>query len=154
MNTFTHSRFRLAWILVAIGVFNGLFWTIFRGYYENRQLATQITLDYDDTASLADAYGIPQTRLLADFKQRGATSLAIYNQTLSTLRDNARIAISPREVAEKIYRNAGLAEVPATYRYVITSSDPALLDQIYGRINDQSLTSHAACCVCSRARNL
>ena len=138
LNTFTHPRFRLAWILVAIGVFNGLFWTLFRGYYENRQLATQITLDYEDTASLADAYGVSQKQLLADFKKRGATSLAIYNQTLGTLRDNARIAISPREVAEKIYRNAGLASVPASYRYVITSDDAALLDQIYGRINDQS----------------
>lgn len=141
MNTFTHPRFRLAWILVAIGVFNGLFWTLFRGYYENRQLQTQITLDYEDTASLADAYGITQQKLLADYKERGATSVAIYNQTLGTLRDNARIAISPREVAEKIYPGAGLADVPAAYRYVITSGDAALLDQIYGRINEQSLPS-------------
>ncbi len=141
MNTFTHPRFRLAWILVAIGVFNGLFWTLFRGYYENRQLSTQITLDYEDTAALADAYGVSQKQMLADFKTRGATSLAIYNQTLGTLRDNARIAISPREVAEKIYRGAGLSDVPAAYRYVITSSDPALLDQIYGRINEQSLAA-------------
>ena len=125
--------------MVAIGVFNGLFWTLFRGYYENRQLSTQITLDYDDTASLADAYGVSQKQLLADFKKRGATSLAISDQTLSTLRDNARIAISPREVAEKIYRNSGLTGVPQSYRYVITSDDPALLEQIYGRIREQSL---------------
>ena len=127
--------------MVAIGVFNGLFWTLFRGYYENRQLSTQITLDYEDTASLSDAYGITQKQLLADYKKRGATSLAIYNQTLGTLRDNARIAISPREVAEKIYRNAGWADVPEAYRYVITSDDAALLDQIYGRINEQSLAA-------------
>ncbi len=127
--------------MVAIGVFNGLFWTLFRSYYENRTTSTQITLDYEDTASLADAYGIPQEQLLADMKARGATSLAIYSQTLGTLRDNARIAISPREVAEKIYRNAGLAEAPAGYRYVITSDDAALLDQIYGRINEQSLAA-------------
>ena len=141
MNTFTHPRFRLAWILVAIGVFNGLFWTLFRGYYENRTTSTQITLDYEDTASLADAYGVTQKQMLADFKKRGATSLAIYNQTLGTLRDNARIAISPREVAEKIYRIAGLTQAPADYRYVITSDDGALLDQIYGRISEQSLAA-------------
>ena len=139
MNTFTHPRFRLAWILVAIGVLNGLFWTIFRAYYENRQLATQITLDYEDTSALADAYGISQEKLLADFKKRGATSLAIYNQTLGTLRDNARIAISPRESAEKIYPGANWNGLPAEYRYVINSDDAALLNQIYGRISDQSL---------------
>ena len=125
--------------MVAIGVFNGLFWTLFRGYYENRQLSTQITLDYEDTASLADAYGVSQTQMLADFKARGATSLAIYDQTLGTLRDNARIAISPREVAERIYTGAALAGVPANYRYVITSDDAALLDQIFARIREQSL---------------
>ena len=124
--------------MVAIGVFNGLFWTLFRGYYENRQLSTQITLDYEDTASMADAYGISQTQLLADMKARGATSLAIYNQTLGTLRDNARITISPRESAEQLYPNVGWADVAATYRYVITSDDAALLDQIYGRIAEQS----------------
>ncbi len=141
MNTFTHPRFRLAWILVAIGVFNGLFWTIFRAYYENRQLSTQITLDYEDTASMADAYGISQKQLLADFKKRGATSLAIYNQTLSTMRDNARIAISPRESAEKIYPGVNWTQVPAAYRYVINSDDAALMTQIFGRIKDQSLAA-------------
>ena len=138
MNTFTHPRFRLAWILVAIGVFNGLFWTLFRGTYENRQLSTQITLDYEDTASMADAFGVSQTQLLADMKARGATSLAIYNQTLGTLRDNARITISPRESAEQLYPKIGWVDVPAAYRYLITSDDAALLDRIYGRIGEQS----------------
>ena len=117
------------------------FGRFFRGYYENRQLATQITLDYEDTASMADAYGIPQKQLLADFKKRGATSLAIYDQTLGTLRDNARIAISPRESAEKIYPNVNWKGVPAAYRYVINSDDDALLNQIFGRIQDQSLSA-------------
>ena len=139
MNTFTHSRFRLAWILVAIGVLNGLFWTLFRGHYENSLLQTQITLDFEDTNSMADAYNVSQDQLLADFKARGATSLAIYDQTLGTLRDNGRIAISPREVAEKVYRDANWSKVPPFYRYAITSDDPALLEQIGARIEEQSL---------------
>ena len=143
MKQFTHPRFRLAWILVFIGVLNGLFWTVYRGHYENSLLQTQITLDFEDTRSLADAYGIPQQKLLADYRARGATSLAIYNQTLGTLRDNGRIAISPREVAEKIYGNPALQSAPALYRYVITSDDPAILNQIFARIQDQSLPSEA-----------
>ena len=102
MKQFTHPRFRLAWLLVLIGVLNGLFWTIYRGHYENSLLQTQITLDFEDTRSLADAFGIPQTKLLADYKARGATSLAIYNQTLGTLRDSGaspfRRARSPRNL--------------------------------------------------------
>lgn len=139
LKQFTHPRFRLAWLLILIGVLNGLFWTVYRGHYENSLLQTQITLDFEDTRSLADAYGIPQQQLLADYRARGATSLAIYNQSLGTLRDNGRIAISPREVAEKIYGGAALKNAPAAYRYAITSDDPALLDQIFSRIKDQSL---------------
>ena len=143
MQQFTHPRFRLAWILVFIGVLNGLFWTIVRGHYENSLRQTQITLDFEDTRSMADAYGIPQEKLLADYKQRGASSLAIYNQTLGTLRDNARIAISPREVAEKIYGGAALTNAPALYRYAITSDDPAILDQIFARVQEQALPGEA-----------
>ena len=68
MKQFTHPRFRLAWLLVLIGVLNGLFWTFYRGHYENTLLQTQITLDFEDTRSLADAYGIPQQQLLADYQ--------------------------------------------------------------------------------------
>ena len=139
MKQFTHPRFRLAWLLVLIGVLNGLFWTFYRGHYENTLLQTQITLDFEDTRSLADAYGIPQQQLLADYRARGASSLAIYNQTLGTLRDSGRIAISPREVAERIYGGASLQNAPAAYRYAITSDDAALLDQLFGRIREQSL---------------
>jgi hypothetical protein len=117
LNTFTHQRFRLGWILLLIGILNGLFWTLWRWNWENNYTQTQITLDFEDTRSLADAYNVSQTRFLTDFRERGATSLAIYDQTLGSLRDNGRLAITSREVAQRTYPNLGWTSVPANYRF-------------------------------------
>jgi hypothetical protein len=141
LNVFSSPRFRLGWILVAIGLCNALFWTFYRWNYENSLNHAQITLDFEDTRSLSDAYGISQTQLLSDLQKRGARSLALYDQTLGTLRDNARIAISPRESAERIYPSLDWATIPPAYRFLITSSDQKLIEQIWPRLREQSPVS-------------
>ncbi len=141
MNVFSHPRFRLGWILIAIGLCNALFWTLFRWNFENTLNRAQITLDFEDTRSLSDAYGVSQSQLLRDMHARGARSLTLYNQTLGTLRDNARIAISPRESAERIYSGVKWAQIPAKYRYLITSSDPKIIAQIWPRLLDAAPAS-------------
>lgn len=138
MNVFASPRFRLGWFLVAIGLCNALFWTFYRWNYENHLVQTQITLDYEDSRSLADAYGVTQAQLLKDFHQRGATSLALYDQTLGTLRDNARITITSREIAQQVYSKYNWAAVPDRYRYLVTSSDKALIDNIGPRLQEQA----------------
>ena len=141
MNTFTHPRFRLGWILLLIGLVNGLFWTLWRWNFENNYTQTQITLDFEDTRSLADAYNQSQYGLLKDFRERGASSLAIYDQSLGSLRDNGRLAISSREIAQRSYPNLGWASVPANYRFLVTSDDPALIQQIFPRLVEQGSPS-------------
>ena len=134
LNTFSHPRFRIGWILLVLGILSSTFWTLFRWNWENRYTQTQITLDIDDTKSLADAYEMPQEKLLRDFHAKGARSLAIYNQNLTTLRDNGRIAITPREAAGSV-AGASSARVPANYRFFVSSNDAALIGQILGRIS-------------------
>lgn len=137
---FASPRFRLGWILLAIGLANAVFWTAFRWKWENGFLQTQITLDFEDSRSLSDAYNITQKRFLTDFRAQGANSLALYNQTLVTLRDNGRLAITPREVAERQFYGLDWRKIPADYRYLVTSSDEKLLTQIFPRLSEQSAT--------------
>ncbi len=87
---------------------------------------------------MADAYGISQAQLLQDFKKRGATSLALYNQTLGTLRDNARLTITSREVAQQVYRGLDWDAIDPRYRFLITSTDPKLIEQIWPRLFGQA----------------
>lgn len=128
----------MGWILIAIGLCNALFWTLYRWNYENHQTQVQMTLDIDDTRSLADAYGLSQQQLLGDLRARGARSLALYDQTLGTLRDSGRLSINSREVAERVYSALPWETIAPRFRYLVTSSDPALMNQIWPRLVEQS----------------
>ncbi len=141
MNTISHPRFRLGWILVALGLCNALFWTLSRWNFENTLDHAQITLDFDDTRALADAYTISQPQLLQELHGRGATSLALANQTVGSLRDNGRLTVSPRESAERLYPGINWTKIPAQYRYLITSTDTALIAQVWPRLLAQSPSS-------------
>ncbi len=141
MNVFSHSRFRLGWILIAIGLCNALFWTAYRWHFENGLNHAQITLDFDDTRALADAYTVPQAQLLQELHARGAVSLALANQTIGSLRDNGRCTVSPRESAERIYNWLEWPFIAPQYRYLISSTDEKLINQIYPRLVDQSPAS-------------
>lgn len=125
------SRFRLAWILILIAIVNSLCWTAARWSYENRLTAVQLTVDYDDTRTMADAYRVPHQTLLTQLKSRGITSLGLYFQTLSTLRDSGRIALVPRGLVEGM--NSGARwKLPPAYTTLITvgPNQQALLAQI------------------------
>ncbi|RYX81520.1 hypothetical protein EON83_23885, partial [bacterium] len=133
------KRFRLGWILVLIGLANALFWTLYRWNFENHFRSTQIVCDFEDTRSMADGFGKSQEQLLVELHKRGVNSILLYEQTLSSLRDNARLVIQSREAAEQIYPTANWAQVPPQYRFLIVSDDAALLNQIYPRIFSQSV---------------
>jgi hypothetical protein len=98
-------RFRLGWILIAIATINALGWTLVRWSYENNMRQVQLTVDYEDTRSMADAYQIPHAQLLRELKNRGISSVGLYNLALANYRDNARIAITPREESMRLYPN-------------------------------------------------
>lgn len=138
MNAFVSPRFRLGWILVLIGLVNALFWTGFRWYYENQFNRAQITLDYEDTRLLADSYGTSQLALLKDFRDAGARSLAVFDQTLANLQGSGRLTIMTREEAERLYPKANWKGVPEVYRQFVSSTDGDLLASIRPRLAEQS----------------
>jgi len=132
-------RFGVGWILVLIGLVNALFWTAYRWNFENHYNSVQIVCDYEDTQSMSGGFGLSQEKLLSDLKARGVNSILLYEQTLGTLRDNGRLVINSREASERLYPADNWAGVPASYRYLVTSDDAALLARIYPRIKDQSV---------------
>lgn len=132
-------RFRVGWILVLIGLVNALFWTAYRWNFENHYNSVQIVCDYEDTRSMSDGFGISQEKLLSDLKARGVNSILLYEQTLGTLRDNGRLVINSREASERLYPTDNWTQVPAAYRFFVTSDDTALLARIFPRIKDQSV---------------
>lgn len=139
---FSAPRFRLGWILVAIGTLVSLGAVAMRWSYENSpaQMSAQLTVDYDDTRGLADVYGVTQLELLQKLRARGASSLGIYQQTLATYRNNARLATTTREEAEQLYPNLPWKKIPAAYRLLLTTTrdNDGLLGKLLPRIEEQS----------------
>jgi hypothetical protein len=130
----------LGWILILIAAVNGLFWTVFRWNYENSLTSAQITLDYDDTRTMADAFGLNQETFLRELKKRGVTSLGLYELSLANFRDNGRVSILSREEAERLYPNVSWGTYPTKYRYVVTttSENQVLTWQLLNRLRQQS----------------
>lgn len=139
---FSAPRFRLGWILIAIGAIVSLGAVALRWNYENSspQMSAQLTVDYDDTRGLADVYGVTQLKLLQKLRERGVSSLGVYQQTLATYRNNARLATTTREEAERLYPNLPWQKIPDAYRLLLTTTrdNDGLLPQLFKRIEEQS----------------
>ncbi len=139
MNTFFAPRFRLGWLLLIVGAISSLFWFFARWNYENSLRSVQLTVDYEDTRSMADAYQIPHAQFLQQLKERGVTSVGVYQQTLGTLQGNGRVTVTPREEAQALYPNAKWSTFPPAYRFLITASteNRALFEQVWTHITEQ-----------------
>jgi len=137
------DRFRLSWLLIAVATVVSLGVVVMRWNYENANTQAQLTVDYDDTRGLADAYQIPQTQLLRELHQRGITSIGLYEQSLASLRNSGRLAITAREEAERLYPSPVWAQAPASYRFLVstTPENADLLPAILPRLTEQSQPS-------------
>ena len=143
MNTFFAPRFRLGWMLFAIGVISSLGAFVARWNYENSLRYVQLTVDYDDTRTLADAYQISHGELLKQLKKRGISSVGIYNQTLGTLSARGRLTVMPREQAEAAYPQAAWSQFPPAYRYLVVAppSEGELFAQVKTHLQEQAQTT-------------
>lgn len=140
MNTFLAPRFKLGWILILIALLNSIGWTAFRWSYENSQRRAQITVDYDDTRVMADAFGVEHEEFLQELQKRGVTSLGLYGQSIANFRDNGRISIFTREEAAGLFPDAPWGSYAPYYRYLIVAApeEQALIEQIQERLLAQA----------------
>jgi len=135
------SRFRIGWILLIIAVVNGIFWTGFRWNYENHQRVAQLTVDYDDTNVLADAYGIAFPALLKKLKENGISSVGLYNLSLNNLAANGRLTLIPRQQATQTFPALNLGRYDSGYGMLVlfNAGDEALFQQVFRHLRNQTL---------------
>ena len=140
MNTFWSPRFKLGWILIIIAAVNAFGWTMFRWNYENSMRQAQITLDYDDTRVMADSFGIRHEEFLTELKNRGVTSIGLYEQSLANFRDNGRLTILTREEAQRLFPNVQWGKYAGFYRYMVTATpeNQVLTWQVLNRLRSQA----------------
>jgi len=140
LNTFFAPRFRLGWVLLVVGALSSLGAFCYRWNFENQLSSVQITIDYDDTRNLADAYQTPNASLLAELKERGVSSIALYQQTLGGLSSAGRLNITPRDEAQRLYPQVKWSDYPIAYRFFVTAppANQDLWNQIKPRLIEQA----------------
>lgn len=137
---FDAPRFRAGWILLALGVFNAGFWAALRWNYERTLSRVQLTVDYEDTRLLADAYGVPHAHLLRELKARGVSSVVVSSQTLSSLRESGLISLASRPEAERLFPKAAWHQLPNSYNLVVLAAphQESLLRRITRHLREQA----------------
>jgi hypothetical protein len=143
LNIFNHPRFRAGWILIALATLCSFGVTLMRWAYENSLTVAQLTVDYDDTRTMADAFQVPHGKLLERLKKVGVSSVAIYQLSVNNLRDNGRVVVLTREEAEVQYPDVEWNRYVPAYRFLITASaeNSALLQQILENLQEQAQPS-------------
>jgi hypothetical protein len=143
LNTFFAPRFRLGWILLILGAFSSFFWFLFRWNFENTMRSVQLTVDYEDTRSLSDAFQVPHATLLQELKARGVTSVGVFQQTLGTLQGNGRITVTSRDEAQALYPGVKWNLYPPAYRFLLTSApqNRELFEQVWTHLGEQAQKS-------------
>ena len=114
-----------------------------RWRYENSLVNAQITVDFDDTKTMADAYQMGHSDLLKRLQKIGVSSVAVYQLSLANLRDNGLLVIQTRAEAEEAYPDVDWSKYPLAYRYLLTANagNSELLPQVYTHIKEQSQPS-------------
>jgi len=137
------NRFRLGWILITIAVVNCIFWVGFRWHYENSLRVAQLTVDYDDTNVLADAYNIPYPELLQKLKTSGISSVGLYDLSINNLIANGRLTFLQRGEAAHLFPALPWNAYGAGYNglLVFEAQDSSLFNQVLAHLKTQSTTA-------------
>ena len=91
------------WVLIGIGTLAGLFGVSLRFAAESESRRVELTLDITELQKIASAEGIPTARVLERFRQAGATSVAITEDTLASLEETRRVEVIPSAEAGVTY---------------------------------------------------
>ncbi len=118
-------RLRTAlWALVFLGALAALMSARNRWQVERANRRVEIALDFNELRSLAATQGVPLPDVLRTFKQAGAVSVALQEDTIGALEDARRIAIAESgERGTVLVPGAGAtaqAEGPALLRHLQT----------------------------------
>ncbi|MDW8025236.1 MAG: DUF5693 family protein [Armatimonadota bacterium] len=125
----------LCWLLIGIGVLVSLFAGMNRWAVERENRTVAIVLDCEELQRLAALCGMPFGDLLREFKQVGATGVAVTEMKLSELLSSGEIAILPRAMWDTVMGNTGgLKGKPQGDAIMLFSGDYALLRALHSAL--------------------
>ncbi len=126
-------------MLFVVGAVLSLIATVGRWRFESGLRDVQLTVDYEDTRALADAYQIPHLTLLKELRDRGVRSVGVYNTTLTNLVGTGRLTLISRDEAELVFPKIDWARIPVGYRYLVMAppQNGVLFEQVKQHLIEQ-----------------
>lgn len=88
MKQFSYNKFLI--LLIVIGLVASLFINIQRHQVEVANNSIELIVDYEDLVTLAECEGVPVAQVMAQAKEAGITSLAVYETTFKKLNVNGK----------------------------------------------------------------
>ena len=83
MKQFSYNKFLI--LLIVIGLVASLFINVQRHQVEVANNSIELIVDYEDLVTLAECEGVPVSEVMAQAKEAGITSLAVYETTFKKL---------------------------------------------------------------------
>lgn len=84
---------KLLIILIAVGFVFSLFLNFQRHTVEQANKTVEMAMEYESIARMASAEGIDEKQALRMFKERGVTSLVLFDSTLQKLREKGKVTV-------------------------------------------------------------
>lgn len=80
-------------IVIAIALIFSVFLNFQRHYVEQANRTVEMAMEYESIARMAHGEGIPEEKALKMFKDRGVTSLVLFDTTLQKLGDKGKVTV-------------------------------------------------------------
>lgn len=108
MKQFCYNKILIA--VIILGLIASLAIDVQRYQVEQANKSIELIMDYEDLVALAEKEGLPPEKVLAQAKEAGITSLAVYETTFKKLNVNGKAAAVNGSVLLANYQNGAISD--------------------------------------------
>ena len=108
MKQFCYNKILIA--VIILGLIASLAIDVQRYQVEQENKSIELIMDYEDLVALAEKEGLPPEKVLAQAKEAGITSLAVYETTFKKLNVNGKAAAVNGSVLLTNYQNGAISD--------------------------------------------
>lgn len=108
MKQFCYNKILIA--VIILGLIASLAIDVQRYHVEQANKSIELIMDYEDLVALAEKEGLPPEKVLAQAKEAGITSLAVYETTFKKLNVNGKAAAVNGSVLLANYQNGAISD--------------------------------------------
>ena len=100
---------RLLCLAIVVGLVASLIINVRRHEVERQNMTVDFAIDYEALLELAEQEGLPPAKVLADAKETGFTSLAVYERTFKKMNLSGKATAVPGAKILERYESGALA---------------------------------------------